>query len=141
MQTMKPSSHMPPGFQAVTPYFLVDEPERLVAFVKAAFDAEEIEDQRALDSDGKLAHTALRIEGSVVEIGGAGDRWKPLTIGIHFFVSDVDAVYGRALKAGGTSLHGVMDQDYGERSCAVQDPCGNHWYIATYTGSKRQRPA
>src|SRR5437773_12564232 len=58
MQTTKPASHIPPGFRAVTPYFIVDEPERLVAFAKAAFGAEELQDQRALDPDGKLLHTA-----------------------------------------------------------------------------------
>jgi len=24
--------------------------------------------------------------------------------------------------------------EYGERAGAVRDRCGNHWYIATYTG-------
>src|SRR6266705_702780 len=119
MQTTKPASHIPPGFRTVTPYFIVDEPERLVAFAKAAFGAEELPDQRALGPDGKLLHTAFRIGDSVLETGRAGDPWKPLTIGIHLFVHDVD---------------------YGERSGAVQDPFGNQWYIATYMKSHGSKP-
>src|SRR5881398_1760457 len=69
MQTTKPASHIPPGFRTVTPYFIVDEPEDLVGFAKAAFGAEELQDQRALGPDGKLLHTAFRIGDS-----RAGDR-------------------------------------------------------------------
>jgi len=46
----------------------------------------------------------------------------------------VDATYDRVLNAGGVSLHGVKEMEYDERACAVRDPCGNNWYIATHTG-------
>ncbi|OLB46181.1 MAG: hypothetical protein AUG17_03345 [Crenarchaeota archaeon 13_1_20CM_2_53_14] len=141
MQTTEPASHIPPGFRTVTPYFIVDEPERLVAFAKTVFGAEELQDQRALGPDGKLLHTAFRIGDSVLETGRASDPWKPLKIGIHLFVHDVDAAYALALKAGGKSLHEVKDMDYGERSGAVQDPFGNQWYIATYMKSQGRGPA
>lgn len=100
MQVMKPSSHIPPGFQAVTPYFLVDEPERLVEFVKSAFSAEELPEQRALGPNGRIMHAAFRIEGSIFEIGRADDRWKPLTLGIHLFVPDVDAIHAPGVGGG-----------------------------------------
>jgi len=77
----------------------------------------------------------------VLETGRASDPWKPLKIGIHLFVHDVDAAYALALKAGGKSLHEVKDMDYGERSGAVQDPFGNQWYIATYMKSQGRGPA
>lgn len=51
-----------------------------------------------------------------------------------FWVRDVDATYDRAVKAGGVSLHGAKEMEYDERACAVRDPCGNNWYIATHTG-------
>ena len=63
MAERKHTSHMPPGFTAVTPYLTVDDPDRLVAFVKEAFGAEELEDQRAVGSDGNIAHAALRVDG------------------------------------------------------------------------------
>ncbi len=69
-----------------------------------------------------------------METGRAAGPWKALPSGIHLYVRDVDAAYARAIKAGGVSLHEVRDMDYGERAGAVRDPCGNHWYVATYTG-------
>ena len=139
MQAAKTVSHMPPGFTAVTPYLTVEEPVHLVNFAKAAFAAEEIRDQRLESSDGRLMHTAFRVEGCLIETGRADGQWKALPSGIHLYVRDVDAAYAGALKAGGVSLHDVRDMGYGERSGAVRDPTGNHWYIATYTGGRGKK--
>ena len=132
MSDAKASGHIPPGFSAVTPYLLTNETDRLVAFLKAAFRAEDA-DEAYSDKDG-IVHAALRVEGCSVEIGRASGAWKALHAGIHLYVPDVDAAYARALAAGGKSLHEVRVMDYGERAAAVEDPSGNHWYIATYTG-------
>src|SRR5207247_2423084 len=99
--------------------------DELLDFAKAAFDAEEVKDQRAVGPDGKLMHTAFRVEGCIIETGRASSSWKALPAAIHLYVRDADAAYGRALKAGGASLHEVRDMEYGERSGAVRDSCGN----------------
>ncbi len=130
------TSHMPPGFTAVTPFLTVDDPDALLAFAKAAFAAEELKEQRGRTPEGKTQHLAFRVQGCVVEIGLAHGQWKALPGAIHLYVPDVDAAYRHALKAGGVSLHEVRDMEYGERAAAVLDPCGNQWYIATYTGRK-----
>lgn len=132
---MTASKHIPPGFQALVSYLTVDDPDHLVAFVKAAFGAEELEDQHVEHPVGKTIHAALRVEGCIIETGRSSAEWKAMPGAIHLYVRDVAAAYDRALKAGGVSLHGVMDMEYGERACAVRDPCGNLWYVATYTGS------
>ena len=139
MLATKSASHIPRGLNAMTPYLTVDDPEGLVAFAKTAFEAEEIKDQRAEGPTGKLMHTALLVEGCSIEIGRSSSQWKAFPSAIHLYVSDVDAAYTRALKAGGVSLHDVRDMEYGERSGAVRDPSGNHWYIATYTGGREKK--
>ncbi len=139
MPATNPPAHMPPGFNAVTPYLIVDDPDGLVAFAKAAFAAEEMKNERGSGPDGKTMHTAFRVEGCIIETGRAAGQWKALPAGIHLYVHDVDAAYARALKAGGLSLHAVRDMEYGERSGAVRDPYGNHWYIATYTGRPEKK--
>ncbi len=131
---MPPAKHIPIGFPALVPYITVDDPAKLVAFAKAAFGAEEMKDQHWEHPAGKIIHTALRVEGCVIETGRASAEWKAMPVAIHLYVRDVDATYDRALKAGGVSLHGVKEMEYDERACAVRDPCGNNWYIATHTG-------
>src|SRR5213593_4580971 len=139
MPAKKRSSHVPPGFNAVTLYLTVEAPDKLVSFAEVAFGAKELKKERAVDPNGKLMHAALRIEGCILETGRASGPWKALPSGIHLYVRDADAAYARALKAGGESLHEVRDMDYGERSGTVRDTCSNHWYIATYGGRRGRR--
>lgn len=131
---MSSEKHVPAGFTALVPYLTVDDPDKLIAFLKGAFGAEEMKDQHWEHPAGKTIHTALRVEGCVIETGRASSEWKAMPVAIHLFVRDVDATYDRALNAGGVSLHGVKEMEYDERACAVRDPCGNYWYIATHTG-------
>jgi len=131
---MSSNKHVPLGFPALVPYLTVDDPAKLIAFVKGAFGAEEMKEQHWEHPAGKIIHAALRVEGCVIETGQASAEWKAMPVALHLFVHDVDATYDRALKAGGVSLHDVKEMEYDERACAVRDPCGNHWYIATHTG-------
>ncbi len=133
----RPPSHVPPGFASVTLFVTVEDPAQFVDFAKAAFGAEELREQRGMTGDGKTMHAAFRVEGCIIETGRAHEQWKAMPTAIHLYVRDADSAYARALKAGAVSLHEVREMDYGERAAAVQDPFGNHWYIATYTGWKK----
>jgi PhnB protein len=119
----------PEGFHSITPYLQVEGAERLIDFLKRAFGAEEI---FRVPRGIEIAHAQLQIEGSMIEIADAIDKYKPNPTAIWLFVPDADAVYARALKAGASSLHEPTDQDYGDREASVKDPFGNHWYIATH---------
>ena len=37
-----------------------------------------------------------------------------------------------ALAAGGTQLHPLTDQFYGDRSGTLKDPFGNIWFVSTH---------
>jgi uncharacterized glyoxalase superfamily protein PhnB len=126
---MAKSQFKPEGFSSVTPYLVVTGADRLIDFLKAAFEAEE--KLRVPTQDGKIMHAEVRIGDSVVELADANERYGPMPASLHVYVEDCDAVYARALKAGGASIDPVMDKPYGERSGGVLDPCGNQWWIAT----------
>src|SRR6266705_3425520 len=120
----RPRSHVPPGFAAVTLFITVEHPAQLVEFAKAAFGAEELREQRGRTDDGKVMHAAFLIEGCIIEAGRASAQWKAMPTALHLYVRDADSAYGRALKAGGVSLHEVREMDYSERAAAVRDPFG-----------------
>lgn len=122
--------HAPPGFTAITPYLTVTGADALLAFLKQAFAAEEIECHR---EDGKIRHGLVRIGDGMLELSEAQASWAPMPGAIHLYVPDADETYQRAMAAGATSLYEVTDMDYGERSGGVRDACGNNWYIATRT--------
>ena len=73
-------------------------------------------------------------------LADATEKFKPNPTAIWLFVKDADAIYARALKAGATSIHEPIDQDYGDREASVKDPFGNHWYIATTNADAEPLP-
>ena len=125
-----PVNPVPDGFHTLTPYLVIRGATALVEFLSEAFDA--VEMHRTSTPDGVTAHAALQIGDSVVMIGEAGAQMKPMPSCIYMYVEDVDAVYEKALKAGGLSLMEPGDQFYGDRNAGVQDPAGNQWWIATH---------
>lgn len=120
------------GFHTITPYLIVRDAGQMVEFMQQAFGAAET--MRGIGASGGI-HAEVRIGDSMVMVGGpakpAEAEITPKVTGIHLYVDDVDAIYERAVKAGGVSLYAVADMDYGERSGAVRDAAGNEWYIAT----------
>ena len=59
-------------------------------------------------------------------------RCEPTPTSLYLYVPDADAVYRRAIEAGGVSVMEPADQFYGDRSGGVKDPVGNTWWIATH---------
>jgi uncharacterized glyoxalase superfamily protein PhnB len=53
---------------------------------------------------------------------------RPYAFYLH--TNDVDALYHRAVAAGGISMLAPADQAYGDRLAVVQDPAGNRWFAA-----------
>lgn len=70
MTSVKP---IPEGYHAVTPYLLVQGAEKLINFMKNAFDAKETE--RYSMPDGSIGHAEVRIGDSVIMVADAqGDE-------------------------------------------------------------------
>ena len=118
------------GFRTVTPFLHPRGAERMLQFLTAAFGARTVEEPDTA-SDGTIAHAAMRIGDSLIEMGEAHGEWQPMEGGIHLYVDDCDAVYRSAVAAGATTIYEPFDAPYGERSAYVIDPFGNHWYIGT----------
>lgn len=120
---------IPDGYHTLTPYLTVRGVAKLIDFLKQAFDAQEVE--RMAQPDGTVRHAEVRIGDSIVMLGEAGGQWQPMPASLYMYVTDTDAVYKSALRAGGTSVMEPANQFYGDRNAGVKDPCGNQWWIAT----------
>jgi uncharacterized glyoxalase superfamily protein PhnB len=119
---------VPEGLTTVTPYVTVVEVERLIAFAKEVFDAEEWYRTGGAD----WAHTIMGIgDSALMFAGGTPVRGREIVAALHVYVPDVDATYRRAIEAGAESVYEPEDKPYGERNGGVKDPTGNLWFIAT----------
>jgi PhnB protein len=122
------------GFRSLTPYLLAPQSARLMDFMKDVFGA--AERLNVPRPDGSIMHAEIIIGDSMIEMGeNPPDQHAPRPTPLHVYVPDVDAVYARALAAGGTSLGEPTDHEYGERGAGVKDAAGNHWYLATAHGA------
>ncbi|WP_172294237.1 VOC family protein [Pseudoruegeria sp. HB172150] len=122
---------------ALTPYIIVKDAARAIAFYTAAFGAEE--DFRMTDpGDGRIGHAELKLGDSVLMLADEYPDFgalSPDTVGgtpvtLHLQVDDVDALVAMAELAGATILRRPADQSFGERNAQVQDPFGHRWMVA-----------
>jgi uncharacterized glyoxalase superfamily protein PhnB len=121
---------IPDGYHTVTPYITVDDAGEVIEFLKKAFDAQETFAMR--DEHGKVRHAEVKLGSSMLMLGSSRDQWKARPGNFYIYVEDVDAVYKKAVSAGGKSLSEPETQYYGDRHGAVTDSQGNTWWIATH---------
>lgn len=125
-----PVKPIPDGFHTITPYLVVHGAARLIDFLKEAFDAEVLD--RMEQPDGTVNHAQLKIGDSMIMMGEGRDEWKPMPCSLYMYVTDTDALYAKAMAAGGESIMEPTDHFYGDRNAGVKDPSGNTWWIATH---------
>jgi PhnB protein len=131
---------VPPGHHTVTPQLIMDNAAKALDWYKKALDAEEV--ARAIGPDGKIMHAEIRIGDSLImlndEIGGAksAKAFGGSPASLWVYVKDCDALFNRAVAAGGQVPPGPMgamaDQFWGDRSGTFTDPHGYTWTIATH---------
>ena len=109
--------------RSVTPYLLAHDVRGYIAFLARAFGA--VEEIVVDQGGGSIPYARARIGDAAVEFGSA----DPMPGAYFLYVADPDAAYERALAAGATSLAAPADRPSG-RIAFVEDPVGNHWYIA-----------
>src|SRR5437868_7165648 len=130
---------IPEGLHTVTAQLTLDNAAQAIEWYKKALGAEET--SRAAGPDGKIIHAELRIGDTRIfandEMGGGK---SPKSLGgspasFWIYVEDCDALFNRAISAGGKVAPGGMgqlqDQFWGDRSGSVIDPAGYVWTIAT----------
>jgi PhnB protein len=132
----KKVSPIPPGLHTVTPNLVVKDGAKAIEFYGEAFGAKEI--MRMMSPDGRgIWHAELRIGDSILYLNDAIDRpapsrENPSTTTIWLYVPDCDAVFERALRAGGTATMPMADMFWGDRSGMLIDPFGIPWGVSTH---------
>jgi PhnB protein len=129
---------IPDGYQALTPYLIVNGAASAIAFYQRVFGA--IELFRLADPSGKVGHAELLIGESRImladefpEMGARGPQsFGGSPVRLLLYVDDVDAVASQAIAAGAKLVRPIEDQFYGDRAGGLEDPFGHHWHLATH---------
>ncbi len=129
---------IPDGYHAVTAYLAVKGAAAAIEFYKKAFGASEV--MRFPQPDGRVGHAEIKIGDSRVMLADEFPEMDFLSpqarggsaVHLHLYVDNVDAVFERALSAGGREVRPVQDQFYGDRLGTVADPYGHVWHVSTH---------
>ena len=131
----KAAKPIPDGYHTMTPQLTLDKAAESIEWYKKAFGAEEI--GRSLGPDGKVMHAELKIGNSRFMVNDVMPGYKgPKAFGgspasLWLYVDDCDAVFNRAVAAGGKIQMAMADQFWGDRGGCLADPEGYTWWVAT----------
>lgn len=121
----------------LVPYLAIAGADRAIAWYADVFGARET--TRYVADDGRIGHAEVEIGGARIMLSDEYpdfDAVAPTSVGatsvtMNLNVSDVDAVWAKAVDGGADGKRPPEDQPYGERSCTFVDPFGHRWMVQT----------
>ena len=132
----------PGGFGWLTPFLVVRDPAKSLAFYQEAFGFGP--GDVMTDDTGAITHADLRWQDQIILMLSPeypdGSRVAPITSGakpssiLSVYAPDIDALCERARGAGATVLAEPADMPWGDRLTTLVDLDGYHWNFATYIG-------
>lgn len=136
MSTVPP---VPPGFNTLSAYIIVEDSVKALEFYARAFGAEPGDRMTGPGGKGTL-HAEMRLGDSTFMLSDANPQWGLRSarqiggspVGLHIYVENADALFERAVKAGCEVRYPLEDTFWGDRFAKVVDPFGIEWGIATH---------
>jgi PhnB protein len=124
------SDWKPKSYPSVSPYLICRDPERIIDLMAAAFDA--VVARRFDRPDGSLMHAELRVDDSLVMIGGGATEHLSSKVHVHVYVPDAQATYDRAIAWGAEPVAPpTRKADDDDLRGGFRDPSGTVWWVAT----------
>lgn len=120
-------NNIPDGYTTVTPWIISKDTGRVLEFIAAAFDGEEL--ARMPNEDGGIGHAETRIGNAIVMAFDARPHWPATPCFLRLYVEDAKATFERALAAGAEAVTQPTELFWGDLVGRVRDPIGNLWWI------------
>jgi len=114
----------PDGYTSLAPYLIVPDPEAVIAFCVAVFDAEPL---RVIHDGDRVMHAECRIDDTVLMLGGMEGGPSAM---VHVYVSNPDAVFAKALAHGAVEIQPILEKGDGDRRGGFRTPCGTQWFVS-----------
>lgn len=120
---------VPENYSAITPWIISSSSERLIEFLTAAFEAEEIPNSRLKNETGAIIHVVIKIGDAMVMLFDSKEEWGTSPSFLNLYVDDIEKTYQKSIQLGATSVTEVTTLWFGEKVCRILDPFGNLWWI------------
>ncbi|PHP67002.1 extradiol dioxygenase [Zhengella mangrovi] len=120
----------PDGYTSVSPYLVSPDAQGLINFLGNVFGATLL--RRFDRPDGSLMHAEVKIDDSVVMIGGGATDWRSGDAHLHVYVEDAAAAYERAMAFDAPSVQvPERKREDDDLRGGFRDPDGNTWWVAS----------
>jgi PhnB protein len=122
------STKIPEGYQAVTPYLIVENANAFIEFVQKVFNAELL--NKHIRDENIIMHAEIKIGNSIIMFADSTQQYPPQPAGFFIYVDSADETYKTAFNNNAVTVTEISDQSYG-RSGGVKDAFGNTWWITS----------
>ena len=135
---MAKKSHIPEGYNTITPSLAFRGADAAITWYKNVFGA--TEKMRMDGPDKKIMHAELAIGDSLIFLAEENPQSKTKipkdtngnSISLYVFVPDVDNTIKKAVQDGASLVMPAQDMFYGDRVGCIEDPFGYTWVLATH---------
>jgi len=110
------------------PYLILNGVADFIVFAKNVFNA--VETMRYPAEGNLIVHAEINIAGTTIMMGDSTEQWTQRPASLFIYSENVDGDYKRAIQNGGKTIMEPEDKEYG-RTCGVEDPFGNVWWITS----------
>ncbi len=126
----------PEGYNSVSPYFIVEDAQRMVDLLKEIFDAKEL--RRYERPDGSIMHLEMQLDDSVMMLSAATDQYPANQFLLHVYVPDATKTYQKALELGCKGLEEPKQKEGDpDKRGMFQDFGGNVWAVGTQVSDSK----
>jgi PhnB protein len=126
----QPVNWKPVDYPSMSPYLICADGDEMITFVEQVFGGRL--QRRFNRPDGSLMHAEVRIDDSILMIGGGATSAQQVAPHIHVYVPDACEVFYRAVAAGATIVQEPQrKRDEDDLRGGVQDASGTTWWIAS----------
>jgi PhnB protein len=118
---------IPPGFNAVAPYFFTDSAPELLRFLTEGLGGVGV--RRHVDG-GRIANAQVRLGTSTEMVSQASADFPAMPASMYLYVENADSAMATALAAGASKIMDVADVPYHDRQGGIKDPRENIWWLS-----------
>lgn len=123
-------AYKPESYNALSPYLIVDGAQKMTDLLKAIFNATQL--RRFDTEDGKIMHTELKLDDSVIMISDSTEAYPANKTMLHMYVPDVFKTFETAIENGCEIIERPVNKpgDPDTRG-SFYDFAGNFWSVST----------
>ena len=121
--------HVPSRYSRVDPWVISADTDAEIAFLAAAFGAEETPGSRMSGPDGRIGHVEVELGDAVIMLFDRDHSWPAVPAHLRVYVAGVQDAVDRAVAAGARVVTRPTELPFGERVARVRDPQGHLWWI------------